>query len=74
MKQAAIRTGRGKFIRWLVVALVLATAMVGYSRPQLRDQASVPSSALRQELGADDGFAGVLFYGSDIDGNLEPCG
>jgi len=72
MNQGAIRTDRRRIIRWLVVALVLATAMVGYSRPHLREQA--PSSALRQELGVDDGFAGVLFYGSDIDGNLEPCG
>jgi hypothetical protein len=74
MKRRAIRTGRGKIIRWLVVALVLATAIVGYSRSPLREQGPASSSVLLQELGVDDGFAGVLFYGSDIDGNLEPCG
>lgn len=74
MTQKALHVSQGRLVRLLIIALVLVTAIVGYSRSLLPRQESAPSAALRQELGVDDGFAVVLFYGSDIGGNLEPCG
>ncbi|MBI3949536.1 MAG: hypothetical protein HY314_03670 [Acidobacteria bacterium] len=58
--------------RLLIITLMLTTAIVGYSRPGLWEQTR-PAAQLPQ-FGEADGFACVLFYGSDIDGNLEPCG
>jgi len=60
-----------KMIRLLIVMLMLATAIAGYSQSPRREPA--PAPAPLRELGTDDGFAYVLFYGGDIDGNLEMC-
>lgn len=74
MKHSAIRMERKKINRPLIITLVLVATIAGYSRPYLGEQASSNKPAPLPELGVDDGFACVLFYGSDIDGNLEPCG
>jgi len=63
-----------KIIRLLIITLMLATTIVGYSRAPLWEPTQSASSGSLSELGVDDGFACVLFYGSDIDGNLETCG
>jgi hypothetical protein len=63
----------GKMIRLLVVMLTLAAAIGGSFWPLAWGQSRPPSAQLPQ-FGEADGFACVLFYGSDIDGSLEPCG
>jgi hypothetical protein len=68
--------GTMKKIRLLALSLVLTVAAAGYVLPPsffgqipLRGE-----SSLGLLVGEDDGFACAIFYGSDIEGNLEPCG
>jgi hypothetical protein len=65
-----------KKIRLLAIGLVLTVVAVGYFLPpRLMGQAPAhDASSVLPLLGTDDGFACALFYGSDIDGSLEPCG
>jgi hypothetical protein len=74
MELKMMRIGRVKTMRLLVIAMMLVAALVGYSRPRGWEQSPSPGRIPLPELGADDGFAFVVFYGSDIDGNLETCG
>jgi hypothetical protein len=64
--------GQVRIIRLLIITLMVTMAIVRYSQPHLWAQAQ--SSTQLPQFGEDDGFAAILFYGSDIDGNLEPCG
>ncbi len=59
-------------VRILILALMLAMIVIGYSRSSWGQQG--PSPVSLPELGEDDRFACVLFFGSDINGDLEPCG
>ncbi|GEM_PF-6438195 len=62
-----------RWYRYGLVALGIGLLMGGWF-PQLgRGWGQWPSMPLPR-FGVDDGFACVLFYGSDIGGNLEPCG
>lgn len=62
--------------RWCRLCLIALgiSLLMGRWHPQLGGEWEQWPSMPLQRFGVDDGFACVLFYGSDIGGNLEPCG
>ena len=66
------RPWRGKVVRLFVIGLGFLLAVMGSAHPREEQQPSRPVQL--PQFGNADGFALALFYGSDIGGDLAPCG